>query len=119
METYYDFIINYLIELDDIELIDQWNGYCLECSSDDYISYNNEYFFEEYFSNNVNEAVKAVCYGDFNYTDTYVQFNGYANLVTSDCLDDLVSISDLANYLEYNGFLEDEYSDHVEENQEV
>ena len=41
---------------------------------------NNEYFFKEMFGDKVDEAVRAVCYGDYNYMDDYVRFNGYGNL---------------------------------------
>ena len=119
MNTYYDFIIDYLVNLKDDELLDLWNEYCSEEDMDSYIYYNDEYFFGEYFPNNVAEAVRAVCYGDYRYRDTYVVFNGYGNLETSDRLDDYIYIEDLAGYLEENGFLEDEYQDYAEENQEV
>ena len=119
MDTYYDFIIDYLINLKDDEVLNLWNNYCLEESMDDYIYYNDEYFFEEYFYNNVDKAVRAVCYGDYKYRDTYVVFNGYGNLESFDGwnLDNYIYISDLATYLEDNKFLEDEYFDYVEENQ--
>lgn len=121
MDAYYDFIIDYLINLKDDELLNLWNEYCFEEDMDNYIYYNDEYFFEEYFANNVDEAVRTVCYGDYRYMDTYVVFNGYGNLESfySCELDDYIYISDLASYLEDNGFLEDEYLDHIEENQEV
>ena len=121
LETYYDFIIDYLINLKDDELLDLWNEYCLEEDMDSYIYYNDEYFFEEYFANNVTEAVRAVCYGDYRYMDTFVVFNGYGNLESffSRDLDSYIYISDLASYLEDNHFLEDAYFEYVEENQEV
>lgn len=111
MKTYNEFIRDYLENLDDIELIDQWNGYCLENDMDNYINDNDENFFEDYFSNNINEAIRAVCYGDYRYMDDYVVFNGYANLDSFSGYDlkDHIYISDLASYLEDNGFLLDEY----------
>lgn len=45
---------------------------------------NDEDFFNTYFENNVDEAVRAVCYGDYNYTDEYVRFNAYGNLESLD-----------------------------------
>lgn len=119
MKTYYEFITEYLEDLNDDELLNLWNEYCSEENMDNYIYYNDEYFFDEYFANNVNDAIRAVYYGNFNYMDTYIQFNGYANLDTSNYLDDFVYISELASYLEDNGFLEDEYFDYQEENKEV
>lgn len=56
--------------------VNSWDG------SLDYLQYyvNNEYFFKEMFGDKVDEAVRAVCYGDYNYMDDYVRFNGYGNL---------------------------------------
>lgn len=118
MLTYYEFITEYLEELEEDELLEEWNEYCSNECMDNYIYYNDEYFLDEYFEK-PSDAVRAVYYGNFNYMDTYIQFNGYANLDTSSYLDDLVYISDLASYLEGNGFLEDEYYDYIEENEEV
>ena len=119
MKTYYDYIIDYLVGLSEDDLLDLWNNNYCEEDMDSYIYYNDEYFFEEYFMDNVNEAVRAVCYGDYNYMDAYVVFNGYGNLDTSNCLDDFIYISDLASHLEDNGFLKDEYEEYAEEIQEV
>ena len=47
----------------------------------DWLNYetNDEDFFDIYFRK-ADDAVRAVCYGDYNYTDDYVKFNGYGNL---------------------------------------
>ena len=26
------------------------------------------------------EAIRAICYGDYNYNDDYIRFNGYGNI---------------------------------------
>lgn len=41
---------------------------------------NDDDFFNTFFSNNVIEAVRAVSFGDYNYSDNYVKFNAYGNL---------------------------------------
>ena len=46
----------------------------------DEIDVNDEEFFNIYFENNVDKAVRAVCFGDYRYTDDFVMFNGYGNL---------------------------------------
>lgn len=55
-----------------------------ECSmyngSTDEINVNDEEFFNIFFNNNVDEAVRAVCFGDYRYTDDFVMFDGYGNL---------------------------------------
>lgn len=45
---------------------------------------NDEEFFEMFFADKVDEAVRAVCYGNYNYTDSYVRFNAYGNLDSCD-----------------------------------
>ena len=41
---------------------------------------NDKEFFDYYFDGDVIEAVKAVCYGDYQYSDDYVKFDAYGNL---------------------------------------
>ena len=40
---------------------------------------NDEDFFETYFRTK-DEVARAICYGDYNYTDDFVRFNAYGNL---------------------------------------
>ena len=56
--------------------VNSWNGEL------DYLEYyeNDEYFFNDFFNGNVIEAVRAVSYGNYNYMDEYVKFDGYGNL---------------------------------------
>ena len=74
-------IIDYLLEnTDELENvtreINSWNG------SLDYLEAypNDEEFFDTFFSHNVMEAVRATHFGDYNFNDEYVRFNGYGNL---------------------------------------
>jgi hypothetical protein len=59
------------------------NGYD---GSLDWLRYesNDDEFFSCYFGGNVLEAVRAVCYGEYNYTDEYVKINAYGNLESID-----------------------------------
>ena len=43
---------------------------------------NDEEFFQMFFENKVMEAVRAVSFGNYNYSDSLVRFNGYGNLET-------------------------------------
>ena len=67
----------------DMDNIGQWleihNEYCSESNMDSYIHENNEDFFNLMFSS-ADEAVRAAIFGDYNYHDDYVCFNGYGNL---------------------------------------
>ena len=79
-------IIEVLKAMETETLISIWNEYCSEKNMEDYIFDNDECFFNEMFGN-ADEAVRAVCYGNYNYTDTYVIFNAYGNLVSFDTYD--------------------------------
>ena len=75
----------YLLEnMDQLQQIvselNSWNG-CLDSLD---INENNEEFFEMMFPNKPMEAVSAAHYGNYNYTDEYVRFNGYGNLESFD-----------------------------------
>lgn len=59
-----------------VEEVNSWNGEL------DYLDYqeNDEEFFNIYFYNKPDEAVRATYYGDYNYMDDYVKFDAYGNL---------------------------------------
>lgn len=43
---------------------------------------NDDEFFNTFFSGEPMEVARAVQFGDYNYNDEYVTFNGYRNLVS-------------------------------------
>ena len=72
-----NYLLNHVDEIGDIIIeINSIDG------SLDYLEYyeNDEEFFNTYFYNNPTEAVRSAYYGDYNYCDNYVRFNGYGNL---------------------------------------
>ena len=77
----YEEIKNYLLNhVDEIgDIIIEINSID---SSLDYLEYyeNDEEFFNMFFPNNPMEAVRSSYYGNYNYCDKYVRFNGYGNL---------------------------------------
>ena len=81
----YENIKNYLLNH-----IDEIGGIVSEINSFDnsldYLEYyeNNEEFFNTFFYNNPMEAVRSEYYGDYNYCDKYVKFDGYGNLKSVD-----------------------------------
>ena len=56
--------------------LNSWNG-DLENFN---VMENDEEFFDMYFEGKPAEAVRAAYYGNYNYMDEYVRFNGYGNL---------------------------------------
>lgn len=62
-----------------LEMVSEVN--CYNGHLDDLYYYeNDEWFFQDFFQNKVDDAIRAVCYGDYNYMDDYVHFNAYGNL---------------------------------------
>lgn len=71
-----DYLLENIDVLKDIvKEINCWDG------SLDYLDYydNDEYFLNDMFEK-PDDAVRAAYYGDYNYMDDYVRFNGYGNL---------------------------------------
>jgi hypothetical protein len=91
-------IVDYLNSLNNNELIDIHNQYCQtnNCFDDEIFS-NDEEFFNTFFHNAADKAVRATFYGDYSYGHDFVQFNGYGNLESFDDASDFISIIDIAN----------------------
>lgn len=88
---------DYLKGLSDSEVLNYHREYCEANSySDDEVYYNDEEFFEIYFSD-VMAAIRAISYGDYTFTDEFVKFDGQANLETTNDIWDFVDIDELLN----------------------
>lgn len=110
--------------------LNSWNG----CMDHLEIYENDEYFFETFFEGRPMEAVRAAHYGDYNYGDDYVRFNGYGNLVSfgdytyeqelkeslDDIIDNLISEQAHIDFPEELDMLinPDDYADEDEEEDE-
>lgn len=70
--------------------LNSWNG------SFDYLEYweNDEEFFNLFSHSNPMEVARAITYGEYNYTDDYVKFNAYGNLVSADKWDIVKEMQD-------------------------
>lgn len=91
IEMKQNFTIDELREM--VGEVNSWNGRL------DYLDYqeNDEEFFNTYFYNKPDEAVRATYYGDYNYMDDYVRFNAYGNL---ESCSELEYEKELENYKE-------------------
>lgn len=79
MEKVKAYLLNNLEELKDVvREVNSWNS---DLEHLDY-QHNDEDFFDTYFECEPMKAVRAAVYGDYNYTDEYVKFDGYSNLVS-------------------------------------
>lgn len=96
-EKFLKAIIEEINCFDSDQLVQLNNTYCDEQNyPDDQIYSNDANFFADYFSDTM-EAVRAVSYGDYNYTHDWVVLNGYGNLVSMDSVgtDDLCESVDI------------------------
>lgn len=95
-EKLIDSICDLINEMDSDELIQLNNEYCQAINAcDSEIWGNDEDFLNTFFHNNPDSLARAICYGNYHYTDNYVKFNGYGNLETFDTFDS----SDLCEYV--------------------
>lgn len=105
MTTYNEYLINYLENLSNDELLEVNNQY------DEYdpIYYNDEDFFEMFSSGH--EIARAIYYGDYKYPDNFVKINDLGNLESANFIDDLIDIDNLAYILEDANYLKGEYEE--------
>lgn len=89
-------IKEYLESLSDGELLSIYNEY----ADADYSEriYLMDEFDEICDSMTASDIARRCFYGKFNPNDEYFIFNGYANLESSDYLEDFIDFDDLADY---------------------
>lgn len=106
-----------------LELVRDINSYD---GSLDWLEYqeNDEDFFNIYY-NNALEAVRAVCYGNYNYADEYVKINAYGNLescskyeLAEELEDNIEEITERLIDLYTNLYISDELKKKIEEYKE-
>lgn len=76
----FDYFCEKWDELGDSEKIQLFNEYCSEKGCDDELFAFDEDFFNTFFEDKPMEAVRAAHFGNINWSDDYIKFNGYGNL---------------------------------------
>ena len=112
-----DALASFVDDLDEVQLVSMWNEYCLDGRMDDFIYLNDEDFFIENF-NNPYDVVQRIHFGDYNYNDKYVVFNGYANLETFNDPEERIYKSDLVGWLVDNVKVAEDFGFEYEEDEE-
>lgn len=90
---------------------------------------NDEEFFQMAFENNIDGAVRATQYGEYNYNDEYVRFNGYGNLDSAnewevnkemkECIDEILdSLESEYGNLHLDSEIEEFFEEDEEEEEE-
>jgi len=88
-----DLIVDQINEMSEQELISLNNAYCGSIGSESRVYDNDEDFLNENFSS-ASDAVRACYFGDYRFSDNYVQFNGYGNLESTNYFE----VPDLEDY---------------------
>jgi hypothetical protein len=126
-EKFIKAIIEEINCFDNDQMVQLNNEYCDQQNCpDDQIYSNDANFFADVYGGDVMEAVRAVSYGDYNYTHDWVKLNGYGNLESMNVIgeDDLCeSIDTIAeevadNFHNYDHLFdldEDDFEDDEEE----
>lgn len=92
--------------------VEIWNKYARNNDPNNEIFENGEDFFNTYYYGKPMDAVRAVSYGEYSFTDTYVWNNGYGNLDSSDYYSDMpIDEYALLDYLQNNPEILQEYPD--------
>ena len=102
-----NYLLNHVDEIGDIIIeINSIDG------SLDFLEYwnNDEEFFNTFFYNNPMEAVRSSYYGNYNYCDNWVKFDGYGNLK---------SVDDYGLENEYKDYIDDITNSFLQHYQEL
>ena len=92
--------------LDVVSELNSWNG-CLD--NLDFWE-NDEEFFNTFFDNPM-EAIRATYYGNYNYNDDYVKFNGYGNIDSYSEYERIEEIKDKTEMTEESEYVKREFID--------
>lgn len=105
--TYKEFLKEVVANMLSDELVELYNEVS-ENLNGDYIYDNDENFINEMFST-PDDAVRAVCYGEYEYMDTYVKFKNDGNLKSGNYFSDLVDEDEFVDILADNEYFINEY----------
>lgn len=94
-----DLIKSQLEETDFETLLGAYNEYCIENSYEEFLE-NEEEVFQMYFKN-MTDIIRATQYGEYNFLDAYVKFNGYGNLDSYDSIEVEEEIKTDNSFIEY------------------
>lgn len=94
IKTYTDFIEEHLKDLDD-----------------DFL-YNDDDFLNSFFTNPA-EAVRAIHYEEYKYSDKFAYFDNYDNLVSANSLSEVIELPNIIEYLKEEGYFLDDYKNYL------
>lgn len=93
---YHSDIVDLIVHEGSLEFdLSDYNEYARENACGDEIFYNDEEFFNTFFTSPM-EATRASYYGDYCYNDEYITFDGNGNLKSRDDWENLADFYDEA-----------------------
>ena len=103
----------------DDDAFDAWNSYCYDSDPDLMAYYNDDDFWDTYFSS-PSEVINALYHGDFSHRDRYVYFDSYGYVVSINNIYEVADFDDDFKewYIEKYGIevdMEEENSSSVKE----
>lgn len=106
-------IIEIINDQNEARIVAAWNGYCEEMSMyDGFVHSNDNDGYTALFGDNLDEAIRAAYYGEFNYIDDYCYLDGYGNLSTFTHIGDTECIIDTDTLADYFEEHQDEMEDY-------
>lgn len=107
-------------DLSTSEKVSIYNEYQLEHGDpDDTLHEFNEEFFDLYFEGKPMEAARAASFGEINWNDEYIHFNGYGNLESaSESEADAIIEDEIEEIFEEIFEHPDVWEDYIEEEEE-
>src|SRR5690606_29144615 len=85
-----------LEKVEDADKLTLHNEYCENTSRhDDMIYCFDEDFFNTYFDGRPMEAARAMAFGNVNWSDEYITFDGYGNLESINDIDDYIDLDEI------------------------
>lgn len=109
-------IVTFLNSLEGTDLVQMNNLYCTNANYFDNEIFNfDEDFFETFFFNKTMEAVRAAVFGDINWNDEFIYFNGYGNLESTSYPEYFEFTETMADYILENPEGFEGYFDELDE----
>lgn len=109
-----EFAKDKVVKMNEWELMDSWNEFCACHDPESQVFVNDDEFLSLFENDEPFRLIQRAFGGEFSPGDEYVTLNGYEYFESSDFVEDLISKSDLIDYLAEQDKLIDEYTSEVE-----
>lgn len=95
-------ILEKLQKLSDSEIITLSKEVDGQWTEESEVFNNDEDGLKSLFYEDMDEAVRSTCYGDYEYTHKFIRLDGHSNLESTNDLSDFIDLDELAEHIEDN-----------------